>query len=269
VIYATAILPQIQTSYFASRNLGVTRLDTAIDYAKNVWVWGLLATLVVRATLLRKLPFHPLVDSLPAAAILYTAAIIFLKFQSNYYTAPCVWIAYAYIAFVLTRLPIKMAVVLATVCVIFQIPPALAQFEEFKENVAARSQALRYIQKNSPASIIFHARNVDAYAAGLFAGYLRARSGRPVEVSVDDNKDWTNKTMCVSGWQDITAKNDEQYKDHKLEDTICDANQPTLAGQFVVSFNRLLDHPSWPLVFTSKPIGWWKNHYFVYVYQAN
>lgn len=260
VLYFTAIFPYIKVAYHTSRTASVSRLNLLITGFREPWVWAMAAAFIARCFLFKREKLNAALDGLFLASVMYTAAIIVLGFSvSSYYTGPSAWLAYIYVWRVFSlypKMPRNTALaVISIVCLAAQSGAFFKYVTRFKEEVAAKSQALNYIAENSGSEINLHiSTNYDVFGASTLAGILIHRNAKSVFLSIDANENQLELSACYY----IAAPG-----------LTCHANQPLKTGELVLIINN--DPPIVPpgeLVFMSKPIGFWKNSYKTYVYKV-
>lgn len=250
IVYGLAIFPQIVVPYNQPLH-NVNQLHLIAVYFKVAWPYVLIAAVLVRLTLLKHVPINALWDALPLAAFVHAASIVTLRFQDPYYVEPSVFTTYLYAWMVLMHFKRRWLVLATLVCVLVQLRETMPFTESLKESMAARSDAITYIGTHSKNEIRLHTWKDKQYGSWLFGGLLQARYDVPMMLSIDGDPDWTSDQKCTRDYAQI-----------------CSANHPVKPGDFVVSFGDPVPDAPWPLVHTTPKIGFWHNHYHVYIYQA-
>jgi hypothetical protein len=269
IVYAVAILPQINVPYYVMKNpytpngSNVDGLVLAAKYLFQPWLYVFFAAVAVRFFFLRNVSLNAVFDGLPFGVVAYAAAIVILKFDEPYYSAPAAFGAYVFAAWVFLQFsPKKIGAAAMLLALLAQTPQTFRYVAHMKEMVAAKSQAVSYLLAEAKDEIRLHSLDIKALPASLFAGLLHERFGKPVVFSIDGFTGW--KSEKIDGFRKW-----ESDGPCLGVDLMCHAGLPIKPGDFIVKFSKPAVNAPWPLVFTSAPIGFWENRFYVYVYKAS
>jgi hypothetical protein len=254
ITYAVAIFPEITRAY-GSASL-VTRQAAVEALAAQPWAWLLLCLLAVRGVELLRAPsrFDTVWDGAMLAAPLYAVAVVALRFTAPYYMAPAALLTWLLLGrFLAARPSWSWLLLIGGGVALLQLPVTIDQIRGQKEMVGAKGQAVRYFADAAsvlPEPLRIHFMDSTRYEAGLFAGLLQAQYGVTAQAGIG----FTGSTAFSSCTTDIQVQ--------------CADNMPERPGDFIVSFGQRLDAAGLAGVFVSNPVGFWPNHYQVYIYRV-
>jgi len=269
--YVAVILPATEVSYAATHAASSNMLQTI---AREPWSWVLAGALAVRIWLLgwRSVKLDPVWDGLFAATILYGAAFFVLGLLRPNLISPVAFGAWLYAIHLATgemavRMPrwARFAVLaLLIACVVVQLGPAWRTFKGRKELVHSKASAARFVADyaalrgygTNENPLFLHPLPAEAFAAGLFGGFVAAKYDLNVIVALDGEPGDPIES-CIEG--EATP--------------VCDPHHPLQSGELVIAlgprFARgLEDRSELEHLFRSEDIGFWKNWQYVDVYVA-
>jgi hypothetical protein len=253
-IYLLAIYPQIEAVYQTLRV--VTRFDALANLIVQPWVYILIGMAFRRSKTVSE-KWHlldPLWDGFLIGAMIYTAALVVMRFDLNYYYAPPAFLAWLLFGRLLPKLSLNtkgMWVVYFFIAI--QSYQAVCVIKPYKELVAAKSDAARFIGylKSSTKNVTVHYPQASDYEAGLFSGFLNSKYSLNVKTIVRTEGNQAGSAKCINS----------------INMPICHHGESLESGALSVSFGWPANMPDSSLIHISEPIGFWSNDYRVYVYE--
>ncbi|MBD2464308.1 hypothetical protein H6G89_25215 [Oscillatoria sp. FACHB-1407] len=164
LLYLVFILPSVETSYNAERNVNITELDVFVSYIKaDPLLSILISVLFFRVIILsiRKRSINTFWDPLAIGAILYFLAYVKLRLNSWYYMAPVDFISILYIGWVVHKIikhqrkRLALLIIGALACVIFfnNLSFSSAYILNLKKEWDGRVQLASFLRSYQPDEV--------------------------------------------------------------------------------------------------------------------
>lgn len=253
VVYFGLIMPSVTARYAAAEN--ITYISAITSFIAQPWSWLLLVLCIIRLQSFFKngKEIDAVWDSVLLSSILYSAAIIVLRFVIPYYTAPAAFMTWLYALNCIRKNKAIFINYFTVILVLVQFPITVHQIENQKEIVDAKAQATAYLAamgsiQYQPMRLHFPQSN--RYEAGLMSGLLL--------------KEYDVSSIAGIAFSDI----DSDFSDCTSDIHVPCADHMILGkDDFIVGLGAQIKNPGLKLIFTSQPIGFWKNRYFVFIYK--
>jgi hypothetical protein len=260
--YAAVIQPQRTGSYGTSMAAGIGEIGASL--AQQPWSWILVASILVRLWLLfkRERKLEAFWDSLPAAAVVYTAAFFVLHFNQIRFVAPPALLSWLYAVHLLALVAkdrrgawaARAATAILAACVVLQVRPTWSNYTWRKEMIHAWASAARFIADYAKVEGLgTAARPLYVHLSGLitfhmagFGAFIAAKYHLNVIVAIP-GKPGQQPFHCLAE-----------------EPVICDPGRPWQSGDLVFPLTPraaadLKTRQDLRLLFRPADIGFWPN----------
>ncbi|SDO79253.1 hypothetical protein [Phyllobacterium sp. OV277] len=179
-LYAILIIPHITDRYHSTS----TFIDALVYQLESPWIYLCLGASTYR--IMTGKIFDPVFDALPLAVLGHILALVLLQFDMPYYSASIALLSIFYVFWTFSERTKLLSLIVAAL-IIWQAPITWKDISDKKQLTYAKSQAADFLLSKIRDGAVIHIFG-SAYEAGLFGGYLKAKSGIALEIVVHTNK---------------------------------------------------------------------------------